>query len=61
MKWGSSLTLRRALGPPPLWRPERPPQAEGLPNRSGSGPRQLRRVFVYFANPLRDLVHALAV
>jgi hypothetical protein len=29
---GQALSLRRTLGPPPAGRPERPPQAEGLPH-----------------------------
>ena len=34
-KVGQLLELRRAPGPPSLGRPERPPQAEGLPHRAG--------------------------
>ena len=37
---GQLLELRRALSPPPLGRPERPPQAESLPHKNR---RSLRR------------------
>ena len=32
-KWGSSLSCGGLSARPPLGRPERPPQAEGLPHK----------------------------